>query len=175
MTKTLSLALPGNANLATADICGRDRNKSRTNYLVMQKARSLFPRKTAIHLVAITGYSQRAVECWLSGQARIPSDAIASLLHCEFGREFLSAIMVDATPIWWRKAIAYFAAVDALSLQRAAKRRLREAVDADADLTAAIHRADNLLACGDQDFYRPQIDALRSMGGIPDRARTKTK
>ena len=174
MTKSLSLALPGNANNGTVALVERDRRKLRTNQLVMETSRRLFPRKTAIHLVAITGYSQRAVECWLSNSARIPSDAIASLLHCEFGREYLSAIMVDATPIWWRKAIAYFAAVDALSLQRAAKRRLREAVDADADLTAAIHRAESLLA-GDPDFHRPQIDALRSMGGVPDRARTKTK
>src|SRR6185436_2579105 len=131
MTNTASLTLGQKANNGTASLLERDRRKLRTNENVMRAARSLFPRKTAFHLVEITGYSQRAVEAWLSGQARIPSDALSSLLHCEYGREFLAAMMTDATPVWWRALCAYISAVDALSLKRAYERRMREALDAD--------------------------------------------
>ena len=120
------------ANSGAANLCGEQRNRLRANSAVMQKARWLFPRKTAVHLAEITGYSQRACEYWLAGKSSIPTDAIQALLHSEFGLDILSVLMAEAAPAWWRRITAYFAAIDAQRLQCAARRKLREAIDADA-------------------------------------------
>lgn len=156
-------------NSGTAKSCGEDRSLLRTNAAAMRAARAVFPHKTAVHLAQLTGYSQRAVEYWLSGANVLPSDALAALLNSEWGLEFLSAVMV-AQPRWWQRIAAYFAAIDAQRLQRAARRRLREAIDADSDLTASIARAEAALAVCDPDFHRPHLDALGAIAGAPHRA-----
>jgi len=157
------------ANFETAKTCGECRNKLRTNLEIAQTARRLFPLKTALELVEITGYPQRTVEYWLTGGAKIPSDAIAMLLRSEWGVDFLGVLLGDACPSWWRKTLAYFAALDAMSLQRRARRKLREAIDADRDTSAAIARADALLV-QDKDFYGAHHAALRSVARVSHRA-----
>lgn len=139
------------------------------NVEIAHTARRLFPLKTAQQLVEITAYPQRTVEYWLTGNAKIPSDALAMLLRSEWGVDFLSAVMSDAKPSWWRKTLSYFAALDAMSLQHRARRKLREAIHADRDTSAAIARADALLV-QDQDFYGSHADALRSVARVSDRA-----
>lgn len=160
---TAASAISGKtAKTGSAVSCGESRNKLRLNFEIASTARRVFPIKTALQLVEITGYPLRTVESWLTGSVKIPSDALAQLLRCERGVDFLGAVMADARPAWWRKTLAYFAALDAMSLQRRARRKLREAIDADRDTSAAIARADALLV-QDEDFYGPQADALRSM------------
>lgn len=142
-------AASASAKLGYRDSCGESRTILRTNEQVMQKARDLFPTKTALHLVEITGYSPRAVEYWLSGRSRLPADALASLLHSDRGRNFLSAVMDHATPAWWMRALAYFGLADAAELQAKARRKIKAILDADEDLdtrisegeAAAIHRS----------------------------------
>jgi hypothetical protein len=60
------------------------------------------------------------------------------------------------------------AAIDAQRLQRAARRRLREVIDADTALSAEISRTDALLV-HDEEFYREQIDARRAAARAPGR------
>jgi hypothetical protein len=134
----------------------------------MHVARTLWPRKTAAELAELTGASLRTAERWLAGQRPLSTDALAALIRSEHGLDFLSALMADAEPAWWRRAKAYFAAIDAQRLQRAARRRLREAIDADTALTAAIGRADALLV-HDEEFYREHADAVRAAARAPDR------
>lgn len=147
------------ANLGTAKDCGRDRRALQMNAALMQKARVLFPNKTALYLVDLTGYSQRACEYWLSGDAKVPADAVAMLLQSDFGLDFLKVLMAESEAPWWRKLTAYFAAITAVRLQKAARRKMQEAMDADADLTA---RHDALLE-QDEAFYRPHADAVRAV------------
>jgi hypothetical protein len=145
------------ANFDTADSCGRNRRALRMNAAVMQKARELFPNKTALHLVELTGYSQRAVEAWLSGEAKLPADALAMILKSEVGLDFLKVLMAESPASWWRKLAAYFATISAVKLQKAARRKMQEAMDADGELTAGAEA----LLHQDQHFYQPHVDAAR--------------
>jgi hypothetical protein len=156
-------------NFVTAKSCVQTRNKLRMNLEIAATARRLFPLKTAMQLVEITGYPQRTVEYWLTGNAKIPSDAIAMLLQSEWGVDFLGALIGSAKPSWWRKTLSYFAAVDAMSLQRRARRKLQEAIDADAELRATISRAE-ALAIHDEEHARPYLDALRAQARPVNRA-----
>lgn len=153
--RAASAALALKANLGTAKDCGRDRRAVQLNAAVMQKARVLFPNKTAMHLVDITGYSERACEYWLSGNAKIPADALAMILRSEWGLEFLEVLMDGSPAPWWRKLAAYFATITAISLQKAARRKMQEAFDADAELDALLIQ--------DEAFYRPHVDAVRNV------------
>jgi hypothetical protein len=173
MSTSLAIGI-GKAKTDTAGICGEYRKNLRTNVQIATTARKVFPIKTAAHLSEITEYPLRTVESWLTAEVKIPSDALAMLLRSEYGAQFLSAVMVDAVPQWWRKTLSYFAALDAMSMQRKARRKLREAIDADVATTAAIARADALLL-QDQDFYGEHAAALRSVAGPPHRAMASSK
>jgi hypothetical protein len=151
------------ANFGTEDVCGRNRRALRLNADLMRKARDLFPNKTALHLVELTDYSQRACEAWLSGDAKIPADALAMILRSDHGLDFLEVLMAGSDVSWWRKLAAYFATITAVKLQKAARRKLQEAMDADGELTA---RADALLQ-QDESFYRPHADAVRAVAKPP--------
>jgi hypothetical protein len=59
----------------------------------------------------------------------IPSDALASLIQSEWGRDFLSAVMTDNTPRWWLQLKAWIGAVDLASAERKHRRKLRELLD----------------------------------------------
>lgn len=117
------------ANSGTAEVCGNRRRGLRLNSAVMQKSRDVFPIKTAQHLADITGYSLRACEYWLAGGAVIPSDALASLLHSEWGRDFLAAVMTDAAPKWWLAVRAWIKKVSFEAMQRQHQREMRELLD----------------------------------------------
>jgi hypothetical protein len=146
-------------NFRAAKSCGKSRNKLRMNLEIAATARRLFPLKTAQQLVDITGYPRRTVEYWLTGNAKIPSDALAMLLRSEWGVDFLGAVMGDAKPSWWRTTLAYFASIDALARTRKANRAIRNALDANAELNASISRA-NSLRVQDEDFYGHHADAF---------------
>jgi transcriptional regulator with XRE-family HTH domain len=165
----ISIDARGKANVGTVRLVGKNRPRGRSISPAMRVARGLWPSKTANELAGLTGASVRTAERWLAGERTLSAGALSALLRSEYGLDFLAAVMADAQPRWWQRIQAYFAAIDAQRLQRAARRKLKEAIDADADLTAAIARADALLV-QDEDFYRPQSDAVRAVARVPDRA-----
>lgn len=136
----------------------------------MQKARDLFPSKTALHLVEITGYSPRAVEYWLCGKTRLPADALASLLHSEWGREFLEAVMDNARPAWWMRALAFFGLADAAELQAKARRKVKAVLYADQDLDARLVRGEAAALHHDEAFYSARFEPHRAGHGASARA-----
>lgn len=131
--------------------------------------RKLFPRKTWLHVIALTGISERSAKYRMSEERPFTGDEIARLLRSEHGLDVLAAIMGGARPMWFRRLLQQRAVSDARRFEQVARRRLQEALDADRDLTAAIARADALLVC-DADFHRPHADALGAMAGLPRRA-----
>ena len=146
-----SRASHSRANAGTTDNCGERRRTLRTNSVVMLHAHDLWPAKTAARVAEITGYAVRTVEDWDASRARIPADALAALLQSEWGRGFLAAVMAGNEPSWWTKLKAFFNALDVMTMQRATRRKLREALDADAAFTPP-HAA--LLQ--DEEFYCAQ-------------------
>jgi hypothetical protein len=139
------------ANQGTAGISGRSRRNLRSNVRLVATARELFPIKTAPQLAEITGYPLRTVEAWLTGSVKIPTDAFVALLHSDYGREFLAGVMADAEPRWWMKLKAFFRALDVMSMQRATRRKLKEALDADHSFSFP-HAA----MLQDEEFYSAQ-------------------
>lgn len=168
MRKAYSAA-QNSPNQSTEQASGRNRTAVRWNVEVMRVARAVWPTKTSWNLHNVTGYHLRTCEYWLCGRSPIPSDALVSLIRSHWGREFLAGLMVQAQPRWWVRVCSYFAALDAMAMNRIARRRLKEAVDADNELNASIARADALLF-QDEDFYRPHLDGARALGRTPDRA-----
>lgn len=158
MTATSAKA-DNRANFVTADHCGNRRRALRLNQSVMQKSRSVFPVKTAFHLADITGYSLRSCEYWLSEKAVIPSDALTALLHSEWGREFLAAVMSDATPRWWLRLKAWMASVDLAAAEIKQRRKLRELLD---DATQATSHPSSAFV-SDPDFHSGQPYPVRTL------------
>lgn len=122
----------------------------------MLQAHALWPSKMAARVAEITGYSSRAVENWDAKRARIPADALAALLHSEWGREFLSAVMEQAQPRWWIKLKAFFNALDVMTMQRITRRKLKEALDADQYLAPSAAQMFQ-----DEEFYGAQPSPAR--------------
>jgi hypothetical protein len=156
--KATSAEAPKNAKNETDVIVGEHRRGRRLNSDLMRKSRDVFPVKTAHHLADITGYSVRACERWLSESVVIPSDAMASLLQSEWGRDFLAAVMTDYTPRWWLKLRAWIDAVDLAAAERKHRRKLRELLD---DANQAPGSAALLLQ--DEDFYSGQPYPARAL------------
>jgi hypothetical protein len=150
MTQMSAIA-PKCANSVSEERFGKSRTSLRTNSVIMLQAHSLWPAKTAQRVAEITGYSSRAVENWDAERARIPGDALAALLQSEWGREFLAAVMEQAQPRWWTKLQAFFRALDVMSMQRITRRKLKEALDADAAFTPP-----HAQMLQDEEFYSAQ-------------------
>lgn len=119
------------AKIGTAASCGRSRKKLRSNVQIIDCARGLFPNKTALKLAEITGQPLRTVEGWLTGTVKIPTDAFVALLHSDYGRDFIAAVMADATPRWWLQLKAFFGAIDLAVAQRIQRRKMKALLDAD--------------------------------------------
>lgn len=109
----------------------------------------------------------------LNCERRLSDDELGALIRSERGFEIVAAIMGDASPEWWRLCSALMDAADIRKMQIAAQKRiaktLKGALDADADLSAAIARSE-ALAFQDPEHMRPHLDALRSIARVPDRA-----
>ena len=149
---------PNRANSVTADYCNQRCRALRLNASLMRKSRDLFPIKTAHHLADITGYSLRTCEYWLSEKVTIPSDALATLLHSDQGRDFLAVIMVDATPRWWLQLKAWLGAASYEAAERKLKRKKRALLDALAEPDVSLAQA-----LFDEEFYSGQpIPSRRS-------------
>ena len=151
-----SATMTNHANFTSAGSCVRSRRRLRSNVLIIDRARELFPVKTAQQLAEITGYPPRTVEAWLTGTVKIPTDAFVALLHSDYGRDFIAAVMVDAQPRWWVKLKSYFLAIDAHAAQRIARRKFKEALDADHHLSISAAQMFQ-----DEDFYSSQPSPAR--------------
>jgi hypothetical protein len=143
----------------------------------MRVAQGLIGNKVVAYLSAETGVSQRTVKRWRANKRQIGIEEFARLLRTEEGVLYLTAVMADSRAAWWRMFCAQLDKVEAQRLQAKARNRLRRAVmgglDADAELTAAINRAE-VLAFQDEDFAGPHVDALRSFGRVSNSAMAQT-
>lgn len=171
---SISAAIAGKANLVGAETFTRSEQIGHANKAFTRAFRAVFPRKTWLAVSEKLAISERVAKHRLAGSREYSIQEAATMLQSEEGLTFLSALMADATPRWWMAFKQQVAIKDARRLERAARRRLQEAIDADADLTAAISRADSLLQ-GDEDFHRPQVDALRAIARVPHRAVGSTR
>lgn len=145
------------ANNGTAYSCGNRRRALQLNASLMRKSRDLFSVKTAFHLSDITGYSVRACENWLSEKVVIPSDALALLLHSEWGREFLAAVMAGNTPRWWKQLKSWIEAIDIALVEKKLRRKRKELLD-EFDYAPAPSFAQMLY---DPDFNGEQVTPAR--------------
>jgi hypothetical protein len=134
---------------------------------LVECAKGISPRKTWAYLASLIGASERVAKHRMAGSREFSIDELARMLRSERGIDYLVTIMGNAEPQWWHAFKKQVAVSDSIRMQRAARRKLQEAIDADADLTAAIARA---VALSDPEFHRPHVDALSSTGRVLDRA-----
>lgn len=95
-----SFAAAENANQAGEEVFRRFGRGLPPAQAIARVARLLWPIKTDRELAVRTGTSDRACRDLLSGRGGMSLDAVAKLLHSEDGREFLFALMGDASPAW---------------------------------------------------------------------------
>lgn len=165
-----SLAIGKNANDGSAINCGRSRNTLRSDDAIISVCRAIFPNKCAQHVSDLTGYPLRTVEYIFAG-GKMPADLLAILIRSDYGVRFVAALMVDATPTWWTRIRSYLTTLDAMKLQRAAQRKLQEALDAEGDLSAAIENSTRILS--GEDMARERGDARRALVSGQRRALAK--
>jgi hypothetical protein len=118
--------------------------------------RAVFPRKTWLHLIELTDLSERTAKYRMSGERDFSATELAALLRSEHGLDFLAAIMADATPKWWVQVQSAFK----LGAMRRHRQQLQEAINEAERLGDTLARAETALGVCDEEFHRPQIDAL---------------
>jgi hypothetical protein len=123
--------------------------------------RANFPRKTWLRLIEFTGLSERTAKYRMSGQRDFSASELAALLRSERGLDFLAAIMADAEPKWWVMVRSAFK----LGAMRRHRQQLQEAINEAERLGDTLARAETALGVCDEDFHRPQIDALGAIRG----------
>lgn len=154
------------ANFSGDQSADQSRPVGRAVEAVMRAARALWARKLPAELAAITGASQRHVERWLSGDRGISADHLAALIRSEHGREFLVALMADANPEWWRDTQEAMR----LGWVRRQHKKLEEVLRAHDSIGATIARAEAAIRVSDQEFRRPQSDAVCGPPRVANRA-----
>jgi len=163
------------ANSVGAETCTVSAQNGGTNAAISQVLREIFPAKAWSHIGALLGLGERSAKHRMATTREFTADEIAALLHQPFGFKVVAAIMAqcERPPLWWRVCKPLMELADVQQAQLAARRKvermLKGAMDADADLTAAIARAE-AVAVHDPEFHRPGIDALRSKRRVPHRA-----
>lgn len=136
---------------------------------LIECARRIFPRKTWAFIADVTGLSERSAKYRMAGERTFTAEELGALLHSEHGLEFLAAMMAGSRAAWWRRFGQQMAISDARRMERAARRKLQEALDADRDVAAAIERADAFLVRDAHDD-RPVAAAMWPVSGVPRRA-----
>jgi hypothetical protein len=162
-------------NRGGAETCTASAVTGSTNVTIAQTLRDIFPDKAWAHLGSLLRLEERTAKHRMAATREFSADEIAALLHQPFGFKVVAAIMSQSKrpPLWWRVCKPLMELADIQQMQLNARRRLgrvlKGAVDADADITAAIARAEAALSVRDEEFDRPHLDALRSMARVPDR------
>lgn len=136
--------------------------------------KGLFPRKPWAALADLVGISPRTARHRIEGTRDYSADELAELIRSEHGFEFLRLIMAGHQPHWWRICAPLMDVAEVQRMQIAARRRLNRAVsgavDADRSIEASIARAEAALAFSDEDFHRPQLDAIRAVARASHRS-----
>lgn len=169
-----TLAIHGRvANLGGAGTCTELTQPRHLNFAIAETLRRVSPRKTWGYLCSLTGLSERSAKYRMSGEREFTADELAALIRSEDGFEFLTALMADAQPAWWRTVRRAFALGDL----RRQQQKIREAIDEVEATDRALARAETALASlrvQDEDFARPMADALAAAGRVPTRALAQT-
>lgn len=143
-----------------------------TNFWLISKFKEMYEKPAAV-ISDWLGISERTAKRKLGCERELSAEEIGLLIRSEQGFHFVTAIMGDARPEWWRICSALMDAADIRKMQMAAQRRIAKtlegALDADRTLSATIARAE-ALAIQDEEHVRPHIDALRSIGRVSHRA-----
>lgn len=146
-----------------------------THFRVINKINEMYS-DAAVVFGRWLGLTDKTAKRKLNLERSLSVEELGHLIRSERGFEIVAAIMGDARPHWWRLMVPLMDAAEARQMQIAARRRLSKtiesALDADKHLTAAIYRAE---ALSDQDHVSAHVDALRSMGGVPDRTVAKKR
>lgn len=142
-------------------------NPGNIQRILIDTARAISPRKTWGYLASLIHVHERVAKHRLAGTREFTTAELAVMLRSERGIDYLVAVMGEAEPAWWRKIKSHIAVAEAARVQGVARRKLKEAIHADADLAAAIARA---AVFPDEDFHRPHVDALSAMARLSDRA-----
>lgn len=141
-----------------------------TNVSVINKINEMYS-DAAVIFGRWLGISDKTAKRKLNLERGLNVEELGELIRSERGYEILDAVMGSAKPAWWRMMAPLMDAANARQMQIAARRRLKKtiesALDADQHLTAAIQRAE---ALSDQDFVSDQLNAMRSMGRVPNSA-----
>ncbi|MDB5594893.1 MAG: hypothetical protein JWM36_1854 [Hyphomicrobiales bacterium] len=180
---TASLAHGVSANQGGAISC----TASAVSCTISSVIRSLIPNKTWVFISDSFDLQERAAKHRLAGTRPYTVEELQILLQSEDGIDFLVAIMGDAQPTWWRwmTKVMTLAAVrrrqaedqqEILKLETSndvevgARRRIKGALNADRNLSAAIARAETAVG-----FQRPERGGAVAHGSsagarISDRA-----
>jgi hypothetical protein len=118
--------------------------------------KNLFPQHTRKILAGLLGLSDGAARKKLTGERAFSADELAALLRSEHGLDFLAALMADANPRWWVQVQSAFK----LGAMRRHRQQLQEAIHEAERLGNTLARAETALGVCDEDFHRPQTDAL---------------
>lgn len=148
-----------------------------TSLAVVSKFKEMFDFPAVI-LGRFLGVSDRTAKRKLAAEREFTAEEIGKLIRSEDGFHFVTAIMGDATPEWWRICATLMDAADIRKMQMAAQRRiaktLKGALDADRALAETISRAE-ALAVHDEEHASAYIDAVRSMARVPHSAVASSK
>jgi hypothetical protein len=148
-----------------------------TNFWLISKIKEMYGKPAAL-LADWLDVSERTAKRKLGCERELSAEEIGVLIRSEQGFHFVTAIMGDARPEWWRICATLMDAADIRKMQMAAQRRIAKtlegALDADRTLSATIARAE-ALAIQDEEHVRPHIDALRSIGRVQGRTLASSK
>lgn len=161
------------ANSGSAKTVSRRAETVSISQVIAKKLADLFPLNTSGQVSKLIGISKTQANRRLSGKRRFNDNEIFRLLDTDQGLEILAAGMAQSRVRWWRLVLPLMECAEAQRLQTIARRRIRKvvegAIDADADITAALARADALLI-HDEDFHGANADAVRAVARVPHRA-----
>jgi hypothetical protein len=144
------------ANQGSGEMCTVLGTSRHLNSTIAQCLRAIFPSKTWLRLIELTGLSERTAKYRMSGERDFSASELAALLRSEHGLDFLAAIMADASPRWWVQVQSAFK----LGAMRRHRQQLQEAIHEAERLGYTLARAETALGVCDEDFHRPQTDAL---------------
>lgn len=91
---------------------------------LMADFRKAYPVNTPAHLAAFTGADIKHCEKCLGGKANLGAGFQAALLHSDFGKRALIAIMGDSRQTWWRGFRRHLAISELRQTQIETQRRL---------------------------------------------------
>jgi hypothetical protein len=158
-----TLAFVEKANRPTSNLGSRSPQSGDVNKQISEVVKTLRDIKPWSYLVDVFGVSDGAARKKVNLEREYSPNEIALLLRSEDGFAFLSEIMSKAPrpPLWWRICRPLMASTDAARLQqralRIAQRTLKEALNADADLTATLARGQAALMLHDEEFYGARL------------------